>query len=61
VLKISLEGKCKGFKVIPADGFPSRCAVQVELGHEIPIAFPVYNIELSIPPDSPPCWKSVGL
>jgi hypothetical protein len=49
MLKICLDGKCKGLKMVVGNGFPSRCTVQAELGHEIPVVFPIYNIELSLP------------
>jgi hypothetical protein len=49
MVKICLNGKCKDIQIIPDNGFPVRCKVQVELNRDILLTYPMHNIELYVP------------
>ena len=48
MVKICIRGQCKQIQIIPNNGEPTRCMVQVELDHHISLE---YDIELLIPID----------
>ena len=49
MVKICLNGKCKDIQIIPDNGFPVRCKVRVELNRDIPLTYPIHEIELFVP------------
>jgi hypothetical protein len=49
MVKICLNGKCKDIQIIPRNGFPVRCKVRVELSRDIPMTYPLHDIELYVP------------
>jgi len=49
VVKICLRGQCKNINTTPVNGEPARCMVQIELDHNISLAYPRYDIQLFVP------------
>ena len=49
MVKISLRGKCKHVLLTTSNGVPARCVVKVELDHDIPLTYDLYDIGLFVP------------
>ena len=45
----SVERQVQNIVIAPDNGEPARCMVQVELGHNICLAYPRYDIQLFVP------------
>jgi hypothetical protein len=49
VVKIYMRGQCKKIQIIPNNGEPTRCMVQIELEHYISLEYRRYDIQLLVP------------
>jgi hypothetical protein len=49
VVKICLNGKCTNVQIIPNNGFPARCEVQIQLDHKLSLAYRPYDVQLLVP------------
>jgi hypothetical protein len=49
LVKICLRGKCTDVHLIPVNGEPARCVIQVQLDHDIPQTYHPYDIEMFVP------------
>lgn len=49
MVKICLNGKCKDIQLTPSNGEPSRCVVQIELNHILPLIYRRYDVQLFFP------------
>lgn len=49
VVKICLNGKCTNIQIIPENGFPSRCILQIELDRHLQLAYRPYDVQLFVP------------
>jgi hypothetical protein len=49
VVKISLRGKCNNIRLNPTNGEPARCEVCIELDHNVPLTYHLYDIRLYVP------------
>jgi hypothetical protein len=49
VVKICLHGHCTSIRLMPKNGLPVRCSVLIELNHDIPLTYPVHQIQLFMP------------
>jgi hypothetical protein len=49
MITICLKGKCKNIQFTPNNGEPARCMVRVELDHDVPLTYRIYEIQLFVP------------
>lgn len=49
MVKVCLRGRCKDVRLTTLNGNPARCAVQVELDHNVSVAHALYSLEFLIP------------
>jgi hypothetical protein len=49
VIKVCLRGECKNIKLSTNNGVPARCLVQVEMDHDIPVTYDLYDVQLFVP------------
>ena len=49
MVKVCLRGRCKDIHLTTLNGKPVRCAVDVELDHNVSVAHALYDIQFLIP------------
>jgi hypothetical protein len=49
MVKICLRGTCKTIGILPDNGQPSRCEIQLELDHNVSLEYHRYDIQLLVP------------
>jgi hypothetical protein len=49
MVKVCLRGRCKDIQLMPLNGHPVRCAIWVELDHNVSVAHALYDIQFLIP------------
>jgi hypothetical protein len=49
MVKVCLRGECKDIKLSTSNGVPARCVVRVEMDHDIPLTFDLYDVQLFVP------------
>jgi hypothetical protein len=49
MVKICLSGRCKSIGIIPNNGEPSRCQVQLELDRNVSLEYHRYDVQLLVP------------
>lgn len=49
MVKVCMKGVCRNVQMSPSNGEPRRCAIQVELDHNVSIEYRLYDVELFVP------------
>lgn len=49
MVKICLRGNCKEIRIVPIHGEPTRCMVRLQLDHNVPLTYRLYDVQLFVP------------
>lgn len=49
MVKVCLRGNCTTIQLTTSNGVPARCLIRVEMDHDIPLTYDLYEVQLFVP------------